>query len=240
MRIVSIDVGIINLAICRVDVDLDKGPTSVNILDWLLICLNRDDFSENQRCQGRMKSGRVCGSKCKWISVKGNETVFSCKKHIPEDVDILLKNARKLQDMEEELHRCLNRYPQLLDADLVLIENQPSMLNPMLKTVQIMLHSYFLQKGIQNTKSRMKHIQCVHASLKMKMCPKELKSGGETGKTKKKRKAYEKRKKLAEQGTLNLLKTIERGDEHLKFFEAQKKKNDLADCLLQAAAYVFC
>ena len=40
----------------------------------------------------------------------------------------------------------LDTYPQLLDVDYVLIENQPFNKNPRMKTIQMLIYSYFLMK----------------------------------------------------------------------------------------------
>ena len=47
----------------------------------------------------------------------------------------------------ENIPRKLHEKPQLLDVDLVVIENQPSLKNPQMKSIQMILYSYFLILG---------------------------------------------------------------------------------------------
>jgi len=52
----------------------------------------------------------------------------------------------------ENIPRKLHEKSQLLDVDIVVIENQPSLKNPKMKSIQMILYSYFLilGKGIGN------------------------------------------------------------------------------------------
>jgi len=47
----------------------------------------------------------------------------------------------------ENIPRKLQEYPQLLDVDVVVIENQPSLKNPLMKSIQMIVYSYFLILG---------------------------------------------------------------------------------------------
>jgi hypothetical protein len=47
----------------------------------------------------------------------------------------------------ENIPRKLHEKPQLLDVDIVVIENQPSLKNPKMKSIQMILYSYFLILG---------------------------------------------------------------------------------------------
>ena len=47
----------------------------------------------------------------------------------------------------ENIPRKLHENPQLLDVDIVVIENQPSLKNPKMKSIQMILYSYFLILG---------------------------------------------------------------------------------------------
>jgi hypothetical protein len=56
-----------------------------------------------------------------------------------------LKKNRNL--LFENIPRKLYEKPQLLDVDIVVIENQPSLKNPQMKSIQMILYSYFLILG---------------------------------------------------------------------------------------------
>jgi hypothetical protein len=57
----------------------------------------------------------------------------------------LMKKNRNL--LFENIPRKLHELPQLLDVDIVVIENQPSLKNPQMKSIQMILYSYFLILG---------------------------------------------------------------------------------------------
>lgn len=56
-----------------------------------------------------------------------------------------MKKNRNL--LFENIPRKLYDIPELLDVDLVVIENQPSLKNPQMKSIQMILYSYFLILG---------------------------------------------------------------------------------------------
>jgi len=74
----------------------------------------------------------------------------------------------------ENIPRKLHELPQLLNVDRVVIENQPSLKNPQMKSIQMILYSYFLILGkvIGNgeiTKSYIENIDFCSASNKLKV-----------------------------------------------------------------------
>jgi hypothetical protein len=56
-----------------------------------------------------------------------------------------MKKNRNL--LFENIPRKLQEIPELLDVDIVVIENQPSLKNPQMKSIQMILYSYFLILG---------------------------------------------------------------------------------------------
>jgi len=60
------------------------------------------------------------------------------------DNDSMKKNTTLIF---ENIPRKLQEIPQLLDVDIVVIENQPSLKNPKMKSIQMILYSYFLILG---------------------------------------------------------------------------------------------
>jgi hypothetical protein len=82
-----------------------------------------------------------------------------------------MKKNRNL--LFENIPRKLNEISQLLDVDLVVIENQPSLKNPQMKSIQMILYSYFLILGKvignETTKSYIDKIDFCSASNKLKI-----------------------------------------------------------------------
>lgn len=110
----------------------------------------------------------------------------------------------------------------LLEADIVLLEKQPSF-NPKMRTISTALYVYFILR-IQHEQNRMVKIMFYAAKYKLKCCDLVIEH-----KTKDK---YRQNKNLAIAHTRTLVKT------HKTFFENNKKKDDLADCFLQAYSYI--
>ena len=69
----------------------------------------------------------------------------------------------------ENIPNILDTIPELLDAKYVFIENQPCMKNPTMKSIQIIVYSYFIIKGLQNKDSNKEHIIFQSASNKLKV-----------------------------------------------------------------------
>ena len=82
-----------------------------------------------------------------------------------------MKKNRNL--LFENIPRKLHELPQLLDVDFVVIENQPSLKNPQMKSIQMILYSYFLILGKvignETTKSYIYKIDFCSASNKLKI-----------------------------------------------------------------------
>ena len=82
-----------------------------------------------------------------------------------------MKKDRNL--LFENIPRKLHELPQLLNVDCVVIENQPSLKNPQMKSIQMILYSYFLILGKvigNNTNScYIENIEFCSASNKLKV-----------------------------------------------------------------------
>ena len=112
------------------------------------------------------------------------------------------------------------------NIDVVLIENQPVLKNPKMKTIQTVLYSYFLIK--QSELKVFNEIKFISASLKLKVY-----DGPEIEITCKSK--YTRTKKLAVAHTKYFLKD---NSLMLDFFTNHNKKDDLADCYLQSLYYI--
>jgi len=101
-----------------------------------------------------------------------------------EDIKIIDWDIVNLVDNEEmkknrpllfeNIPKKLYEKPQLLDVDLVVIENQPSLKNPQMKSIQMILYSYFLILGKvigngDNTTGYIQKIDFCSASNKLKV-----------------------------------------------------------------------
>lgn len=108
--------------------------------------------------------------------------------------------------------------------NLVLLENQPCMKNPVMKSIQVYIYAYFSM--CDNCKP-----QLFSASNKLKVRRNTLIPPGK----KQSQVSYGERKKMAIAVTRIY---IEAYDDWKLFFEKQKKKDDFSDCYLQAIYHV--
>ena len=135
----------------------------------------------------------------------------------------------------ERMPTILNSIPELVNVSDVLIENQPSLKNPTMKSVQIMLFSHFVfykQNGekLLGTKSTIENVECMSATNKLKVY-----DGPEI--VCKQKSKYSQRKFLAKEHTKYFLAKYGE-DEYLEFFNENKKKDDLADSYLQGLFFL--
>ena len=110
----------------------------------------------------------------------------------------------------------------------ILLENQPCMKAPLMKTIQIMIYSYFqMQKhvGIINPS-----IHLVSAAQKTKGHAFQLPETTFSG--------YKKRKWESVNYCTKYLETYANFSDQLVYFNSHKKKDDLADAFLQALVWL--
>ena len=152
----------------------------------------------------------------------------------------------------ENIPRKLHEKPQLLNVDIVVIENQPSLKNPQMKSIQMILYSYFLILGkvIGNGDNSINYIDKIDfcsASNKLKVYDgpeiilevkpsKKNNNLSEIIEAPKKNKVkYADKKRLAIEHTKYFL---EKDEKYKDFFNNHKKKDDLADSYLQGLYYI--
>lgn len=124
----------------------------------------------------------------------------------------------------------LNELFEQAHLDYVVIENQPAMKNPVMKTIQVMVYSYFKQMQLLNGKA-IKEIKMCNASNKLRYAMKLSPIGELNLKTPETNK-YKRNKEAAIAYALLLLHVNDKKD-NIAFFTSFKKKDDLADTLLQ-------
>ena len=157
-----------------------------------------------------------------------------------------MKKNRNL--LFENIPRKLHEISQLLDVDIVIIENQPSLKNPQMKSIQMILYSYFLILGkvIGNgveSKSYIEKADFCSAGNKLKVYDgpeiilkkKNVKEEVKDEVKKSSSVKYADKKKLAIEHAKYFLQ--KQDPKYLEFFETHKKKDDLADSFLQGLYY---
>ena len=179
-------------------------------------------------------------------------------KIIAWDIVNLVDNEAMKKDRNllfENIPRKLHEIPELLNVDIVVIENQPSLKNPQMKSIQMILYSYFLILGkvigSENSTTYIDKIEFCSASNKLKVY-----DGPTIILEEKKR-----NKKIIEVEDVTVNNTVKKSSsvkyadkkklaiEHAKyyleqnvdfktFFNDNKKKDDLSDSFLQGLYYI--
>ena len=178
VKILSFDVGIINLAYCVFDTDLCK------ILFWEVINLENHNSSYNK----------------------------------------LYINLINELDKRKQC---------LLDVNLVLIEKQPSF-NPKMRIIAGCLQTYFFIRGVVDAPlgHDIKNVEFFSPKHKLKCY-----TGPPLLSDSKNKSKYSQTKKMGVLITYSKLEEFNEPSEIKDIFEKSKKKDDLADCYLQAVTY---
>lgn len=220
MKVLSFDVGIKNLAYCLIDSD-DK-----TIDDWGILNVSIDPHCSH--CNS--KTGKHCDKSAKIICdndfmLCSTHKQLKCyskfkKKSLP-------KNKNPILRLGENIVEELNNKKNFLDVDTVLIENQPALKNPTMKTIQMIVYSYFLINGVTDIKSNIKNIEMINARNKLKAYKGSPVDCKITDK-------YKKTKFLGiEYCKIMINDNLKIDQKYRDQFEGSKKKDDLSDSYLQ-------
>jgi hypothetical protein len=136
------------------------------------------------------------------------------------------RNANKIgvESMVETVLMALSERFGDTVVDVVLIENQPSLLNGLMKTVSVVVYTFFNMTKLMQ--GNVESVRFVAASSKLK-CRRALELGPVP-------KTYKSRKAMSVEATRSYLCSSPSFSEMKLWFESQPKKDDLADAFLQA------
>lgn len=158
------------------------------------------------------------------------------------DIIKLLEDDEKckgfsLNEITTRMYNKLNTELEDYDITEILLENQPCLKNPVMKSIQMIIYSYFQYQTILLGRE-IKNIKLINASNKLKVGKNlhEINNKDEIIKIKSK---YTRNKKLAIEYTNWILQhRINNYEEWNKYFNNNKKKDDLADAFLQGLYYI--
>ena len=220
MKILSFDVGIKNLAFCLLN---DKDYI---IEDWGI--LNISVESSCQHCNN--KTGKQCDKTAKFVT-QDNLCLCSSHKLLKSYKNIKMKNIPKMKNSTLEIGKkmisLLKEKKEFLNVDTVIIENQPALKNPTMKTIQMLLYSYFLINGVSDNDSSINNIEMINARNKLKAYDGPVVECNIKDK-------YKKTKFLGIKYCDTMINQNDKIDKKYKeMFENSKKKDDLSDAYLQ-------
>ena len=204
--ILSFDIGIYNLAFANVSI-IEVQDANVNAEADTNVDANADD--------PHIKSLRTVINDWGILCLKSES---DSKKN---DLNILSRNLIALL------------YEKFSDVTYhtVLIENQPCMKNPTMKSIQMILYSYFVMQSYLD--GRTIDIKFVSASNKLKVKYKTDVSNIKTSS-----KYLQNKKYVVEYARNYLNMTRNYNEKWINVFEKEKKKDDLADAYCQALHFI--
>jgi hypothetical protein len=207
-----------------------------------IIYPSKKQHTKKITCQKVFKQkAKECNSKITW-TLRNNDGELNhyCNKHKPIDCPIIKvikkqgANKMPIDILQKRLLQKLEEMHTLLEADIVVIENQPSLKNPRMKAIASTLYNFYLirstiDKDIVDTNIKSVVFMCPSNKLKL-----DENNAIVLAKTTKKNK-YKITKELAIKYCKKLL---EDDEENLEFLESTDKKDDLCDCFLQGCYYL--
>ena len=215
MKYLSFDVGIKNLAYCSLNSDK-------KILDWGIINLNKDPI-----CQCGLH--KPCSKIATYEVKDNNETKYACTTHVKKFTKKKKLNSNyDLFKISQILMEELNSKTDFLNHDIICIENQPALKNPTMKSIQMLLYSYFIIEGVCKDPI-CSNVQMINARNKLKVYkgpPVECKF----------KEKYKRNKYLSVEYTKLMI--LEEDQEFIDLFKDSKKKDDLADAYLQGIYFI--
>ena len=157
MKVLSWDIGLKNLSYCILQDNTEGTKHNHSIIKWEVINLYPD---ENKTCDAITKQ-KICGKKALYVDDK-----YYCKVHTPTVTKLINKKNKNPFEYATRIKQELDNRPFLCDVDAVIIENQPALVNPIMKTVQMIIFSYF---SFKNTLDKTLPVHNINAKRKEKL-----------------------------------------------------------------------
>ena len=215
MNYLSFDVGIKNLAYCVITPEKD-------IVNWGIINLN-----ENPICD--VVLNKKCEKQATYIVKNDHKVKHCCTAHSKKFKDKKKMNTN--HDLFLLSQICVNNLKKLdlSTVKTVLIENQPALKNPVMKSIQMIIYTFFVIEGAMNDQSSIETIHMVNARNKLKVYKGPKIECNKKGK-------YAQNKYLSVEYTKAMI--INQQENFKNLFNESKKKDDLADAYLQGIYWI--
>ena len=211
----SFDVGIKNLAYCELTPDKE-------IIKWGILNLNEDPI-----CDVHLR--KKCENQATYLIKDDCPQNYCCSSHSNK-----FKKVKKLNTNRDILKISQMCVQKLRNLDLtrikhVLIENQPALKNPVMKSIQMIIYTFFVIEGIMCETSSIELLNMVNARNKLKVYTGPKIECNKKGK-------YAQNKYLSVEYTKHMIE--KESTEFKTMFHLSKKKDDLADAYLQGIYWI--
>jgi hypothetical protein len=216
----------------------------------------------HEKIENKEEKSNCCEKRCKLSADFNHNNNNYCNKHFEKiKKEYITNNTPKKLKNQNSNHKSINNLSNILfnkldnlkedflNVDEVLIENQPSLINPTMKTISALLYSYFTLRGIIDkniTKSKIAAVHFISPQNKLKINKENTEKTLSKAKNKEikedcnektlKRQEYLVTKDL---GKKYCKKLIEKEDNYIKILDSHKKNDDLCDSFLQGFYYLF-
>ena len=208
----------------------------------VLNAAKKNEIKKYSCCHAFKIKGKKCTDSIVFVINKKTENLHYCKKHKPSNIHVIKPfkkigaNKMPIEELQLRLMRELEKLDCVFDVDKVVIENQPSLKAPKMKSIASTLFNYYLlrskiDKDNYGKKMRIKKVVFQSPSNKLKL---DDNNKLILDKTKGKHK-YKMTKDLGIKYSRKLLKYDKK---NLDFLNKQKKKDDFADSFLQGCYHL--
>ena len=193
--------------------------------------INSKSIIKHHICSIFNKNSKKCKSKAFYKSNTTDEVTYYCKKH-SNNIDNIepyytLENV-PFFDKTRLLIDKLNNEKDILDIEYVVIENQPVHKNPIMKSIQMILYTYYLMKMDEYGITK---IHLLNATEKMKVY-----NGPKIECVIKDK--HSRNKFLSKQYCKYILEQMDDNSESLNYYNSFTKQDDIADTYLQAIYFL--
>jgi hypothetical protein len=200
-----------------------------------------------------LEDGIKCSvNKCKCFTEYSHNNTYYCTNHYmklkkeyianntPKKIKSQNSNYKSINNLSNHLFNKLDELKNdFLQVDEVLIENQPSLINPTMKTISALLYSYFTIRGkidreINN--SKITSVYFISPQNKLKINKDTTDKALNKENNLKKREEYILTKDLGKKYCRSL---VEYEKKYIEILDSHKKSDDLCDSFLQGFYYLF-
>lgn len=207
-----------------------------------LICIN--SYKGNKSCEIKKSNKEICNKKAVFKIDQNNQSLYCCKLHHNNYVkkNNIIKKIQKQNASKAPIDIIKYNLINALDnknfneINYILIENQPALRNPKMKSIADTLYSYFLIRGLIDKQiDNLEKVLYLSPSNKLKIDDKDLNKEIDALKDKSKKYKFTKQSAIIQ---TNRMLNANTDKTWIEYLNKHKKKDDLCDCYLQGIYFI--